>query len=83
MKHEGHDMSMHDKNPPMGHAGHDHHAMMINDFKKRFYVVLILTIPIILLSPMIQHWFGYDAPGGAAASRWKRSGRTAFSASTA
>ena len=43
-------------NPPMGHAGHDHHAMMIDDFKKRFYVVLLLTIPIMLLSEMIQHW---------------------------
>ena len=56
MKHEGHDMSMNDKNPPMGHAGHDHHAMMIADFRKRFYVVLILTIPVMLLSTMIQHW---------------------------
>jgi Cu2+-exporting ATPase len=45
-----------DKNPSMGHMGHDHHAMMITDFKKRFYVVLILTIPIMLLSEMIQHW---------------------------
>jgi Cu2+-exporting ATPase len=61
MKHEGHDMSMHghsmnDKNPPMGHSGHDHHAMMISDFRKRFYIVLILTIPVMLLSTMIQHW---------------------------
>lgn len=39
-----------------GHAGHNHHAMMIADFKKRFYVVLLLTIPIMLLSEMIQHW---------------------------
>ena len=44
-----------DTNPPMSHAGHDHHAMMIEDFKKRFYAVLILTIPIMLLSEMIQH----------------------------
>lgn len=43
-------------NAPMGHEGHDHHAMMIGDFKKRFYVVLVLTIPIMLLSEMIQHW---------------------------
>lgn len=43
-------------NPPMGHTGHDHHAMMIDDFKKRFYIVLILTVPIMLLSEMIQHW---------------------------
>src|SRR5258705_4194314 len=39
-----------------GHAGHEHHAMMIDDFRKRFFVVLILTIPVLLLSPMIQHW---------------------------
>jgi Cu2+-exporting ATPase len=44
------------ENPPMGHEGHDHHATMIGDFKKRFYVVLVLTIPIMLLSEMIQHW---------------------------
>ncbi len=57
-KHTGHDMSAmhHGDNPPMGHAGHDHHAMMISDFKKRFYVVMVLTIPIMLLSEMIQHW---------------------------
>jgi Cu2+-exporting ATPase len=40
--------------------GHDHHAMMINDFKRRFYVVLMITIPILLLSPMIQHFIGVD-----------------------
>ncbi len=48
----------HGTNAAMGHAGHDHHAMMIADFRKRFYVVLILTIPIMLLSTMIQHWLG-------------------------
>jgi Cu2+-exporting ATPase len=39
-----------------GHSEHDHHDTMINDFRKRFYVVLVLTIPIMLLSEMIQHW---------------------------
>jgi P-type Cu2+ transporter len=48
----------HEQNPPHGHAGHDHHAMMITDFRRRFYIVLVLTIPIMLLSPMIQHWLG-------------------------
>src|SRR5882757_3947802 len=52
MDHSG----MHDHNPPMGHAGHNHHAMMIADFRKRFYVVLVLTIPVMLLSGMIQTW---------------------------
>jgi Cu2+-exporting ATPase len=40
----------------MEHAGHNNHSTMIDDFRKRFYVVLILTIPIMLLSEMIQHW---------------------------
>lgn len=42
---------------PMGHSGHDHKAM-IADFKKRFYIILALTIPIVLLSPMIQQFIG-------------------------
>lgn len=53
---EGSMSHLHGANPPMGHSGHNHHAMMIADFRKRFYVVLILTIPIMLLSEMIQHW---------------------------
>ena len=43
-----------------GHSGHAHHAGMIDDYKKRFYIVLVLTIPIMALSPMIQHWLGVD-----------------------
>src|SRR5436190_4510220 len=46
----------HNANPAHGHESHDHHKMMIADFKKRFYVVLVLTIPIMLLSEMIQNW---------------------------
>lgn len=39
------------------HSTHGaNHSSMIDDFRKRFFVVLILTIPIMLLSPMIQHW---------------------------
>ncbi|MEP7234150.1 MAG: copper-translocating P-type ATPase [Ignavibacteriota bacterium] len=45
-------------NMPMGMKGHDHHKMMIADFKRRFYVVLVLTIPVLVLSPMIQAFFG-------------------------
>ncbi|HEX3080864.1 MAG TPA: copper-translocating P-type ATPase, partial [Puia sp.] len=48
----------HGENPKMGMAGHDHHKMMIADFKKRFYVVLVLTIPIMAISPMIQQFIG-------------------------
>ena len=39
-----------------GRAAHQAHVSGIADFKRRFYVVLVLTIPIMLLSEMIQHW---------------------------
>lgn len=54
-------MEHHDHgNVPMGMAGHDHHKMMIEDFKKRFWISLVLTIPILVFSPMIQGFFGYE-----------------------
>jgi Cu2+-exporting ATPase len=52
-----HSATQHGHNPSMGMEGHNH-AMMIADFKKRFYVVLILTVPIVLLSTMIQKFIG-------------------------
>lgn len=43
-----------------GHGGHaGHHEGMIADFKRRFWVVLMLSIPIVILSSMIQMLFGY------------------------
>ena len=35
-----------------------HHRMMIKDFRRRFYISLIVTIPILILSPTIQGWLG-------------------------
>jgi P-type Cu2+ transporter len=43
-----------------GHDHHDHHAMMIHDFKKRFWVSVLLSIPVILFSPMVQDILGYS-----------------------
>lgn len=43
------------------HGGHhDHHAHMVEDFKKRFYISMIITIPILILSPMIQSFLSVD-----------------------
>ncbi|MFD1094141.1 copper-translocating P-type ATPase [Salegentibacter chungangensis] len=54
-----------DKPHHMHNGGHSHqkeahHQMMIRDFRKRFWITLILTIPILLISPMIQGFFGYE-----------------------
>ena len=50
-----------------GHGGHAHHdhARMVEDFKRRFFVSAALTIPILLLSPLIQRVFGFtlEFPG--------------------
>ena len=53
-------MQKHEHHGDHGRGGHAHHAGMIDDFKKRFYIVLALTVPIMSLSPMIQHWLNID-----------------------
>ena len=59
-QHSGHSGHGDEENPAHGDMGHDHHRMMIADFRKRFWVSLILTIPILVLSPMIQKWLGVN-----------------------
>ncbi len=69
MHHEGHDHAVEEGERHVhsggGHAGHggsqhDHHAHMVMDFRKRFWISLVLTIPILLLSPMIQGFLGLE-----------------------
>lgn len=59
--HEGHDG--HEKHE--GHGGHgdhqSHHAHMAADFRRRFWISTILSIPIVLLAPMIQGLLGVEA----------------------
>jgi Cu2+-exporting ATPase len=55
-QHSHHSMPEHGE-----HTEHeDHHAMMVADFRKRFFIALIITVPILLLSPMIQMFIGVD-----------------------
>jgi Cu2+-exporting ATPase len=43
-----------------GHHDHtEHHKLMVKDFKKRFFVSIIVTTPILLLSPLIQESLNY------------------------
>jgi Cu2+-exporting ATPase len=42
-----------------GHAGH--HAHNVEDFRRRFWISLAATVPILLLSPMIQRLLGFSA----------------------
>jgi len=44
----------------MKHDHNAHHRMMIRDFRKRFFISLVISIPIIILSPMIQGILGFS-----------------------
>ena len=52
-KHKNHDDHQH-------HDHTEHHQMMIVDFRRRFWISLIFTIPILLLSPMVQDLLGFE-----------------------
>ncbi|MFC5591650.1 copper-translocating P-type ATPase [Sporosarcina soli] len=57
---EEHEHHHHQETHDSHEGHHDHHAHMVEDFKKRFYISLIVTIPILILSPMIQMFLGVD-----------------------
>src|SRR5881296_2919795 len=43
-------------------AEHNHNAMMEQEMRRRFFVVLGLAIPVLILSPTIQSWAGFRLP---------------------
>ncbi|MCY6491202.1 heavy metal translocating P-type ATPase [Leptolyngbya sp. GGD] len=44
------------------HKGHDRHAGHSPEmFKRRFFICLVLTLPILYFSPLFQEWFRYQA----------------------
>ncbi|MCF8232941.1 MAG: copper-translocating P-type ATPase [Bacteroidales bacterium] len=57
--HEEHNHSAH-KHDHGSHDHSDHHEMMIKDFKKRFWISLVITLPVLALSPMIQDLLGFE-----------------------
>jgi len=62
-EHMAHQHGEHTDHQPgkAAHAGHDHHAMMEKDFRKRFFFVAIVTLPVLALSPTVQSWLGFKA----------------------
>ena len=52
---------VHKHHKQAGHSEHEHtshHEHMVGDFRKRFYISLVFTIPIFILSPMLQALVG-------------------------
>ena len=58
------DASGHGAIEPKGHnhehkmRHEDHHAHMVADFRRRFWVSMVISAPVLLLSPMIQKFLG-------------------------
>jgi len=66
MQHDNHkmtenhpDMDMKEMSNQKHHSEHtSHHAMMVADYRKRFWFSVVLTVPVLLLSPMLQNLIG-------------------------
>ena len=52
-----------------GHAGHVDHRGHEQMFRQRFWVSLLLSIPVLIFSPSLQEWLGYSLPAFSG-SQW-------------
>lgn len=59
--HENHEMKSEDQNG-QDHSAHVDHSGHEQMFRKKFWVSLILSIPVLFFSSSIQTWLGYNAP---------------------
>ncbi len=58
------DMAAQPRSDHADSADHDHGAMVDHSgheqmFKKRFFICLLLSLPVLYYAPMLQDWFGY------------------------
>ncbi|MDR2997320.1 MAG: HAD-IC family P-type ATPase, partial [Microbacterium sp.] len=67
--HEGHDgHAGHDAHAGHdGHGGHAGHGDHVGQFRRLFWINLIIAVPVVALSPMFAMILGYEVPGWA---RW-------------
>src|SRR5215217_7933540 len=45
-----------------GHGGHGGHGDHAAQFRDRFWLSLVLTVPVVLYSEMVQEWLGFTPP---------------------
>ncbi len=58
-EHAGHNMATAEDGAHAAHTDHSGHEQL---FRRRFWVCLALTVPVLLYSPMLQMWFGFRMP---------------------
>ena len=55
---------------PHGGGGHAGHGDMVSDFRRRFWVCLVLTVPVLVLSPMVRDFTGQGMAPLFAGEEW-------------
>jgi Cu2+-exporting ATPase len=53
-----------------GHTGQDHHRMMMADYRKRFFISLALTMPVLIFSQSIRDFFNLTNTIGFAGDQY-------------
>ena len=55
-----------------GHSGHGGHAHHVAQFRRLFWIMLIIAVPVVAFSPMFGHLLGYEVPdtGVLGVLRW-------------
>ncbi|ACV08577.1 heavy metal translocating P-type ATPase [Jonesia denitrificans] len=61
--HEHHERTGHEDH--VGHDGHDGHDGHVAQFRRLFWVNLVLAVPVVAFSPMFAMILGYSVPGWA------------------
>lgn len=56
IEHEEYEYEIHTEHKRHNHQ--EHHAHTVADFKRRFWISLVFTVPILILSPMVQRLVG-------------------------
>jgi Cu2+-exporting ATPase len=57
---ETHDTRQPGPGPHTGHGRHAGHSAAM--FREKFWLSLVLTVPVVIWSREVQHWLGYTAP---------------------
>ncbi|NNG37545.1 heavy metal translocating P-type ATPase [Nakamurella aerolata] len=62
--HAGHDMSGAGQGGHGNHGGHAGHGDHVAQFRRLFWIMLVLAIPVVVFNDMFAHLIGYHLPSG-------------------
>ncbi|GAB2645537.1 heavy metal translocating P-type ATPase [Gordonia jinhuaensis] len=64
-EHEGHGMDHGQHDDHAAHGGHAGHGDHVGQFRRLFWINLVIAVPVVALSPMFAMLLGYSVPGWA------------------